>query len=1315
MTGFDAFKAIGTIASIVRTINALKDSNNSTAEDLFKESCIEAVKQSAPNFVDITDPAEVDMDSDTLVTLLKDIDISTLTSLEENAALAKITAIFQKCIILPRHQLTEKDLERRLQPVIKKTFAIFFEQLPRNQQATNETMLEFGRSQLVNQEGLIKDNQAIKGDTNEIKEMTQANLAVNLDVRAQLTDFSNRQFDLRVSEAVKAAVAAEHKAEIDNAQDLLNKHQPDSALSQLERLKDRIWEDASSITKFRILTGMGATQLALNKEREAAILILKACPYNPEDETALSNSALAHFLLRKTEMAEKYAEKALEKNPTNINAYRTLIEISTDDETLEEVIAKVPEYLQEDPQIAYAISNIAKQRVNFEEARKWRKIAVANDDENVPDFKAALAALLIEQVTDDEFAVSTNQLNNSQTEQLEKAIELLTEAWDSVADTELRTVRIDWVINRSMAQHLLGNSKGAIKDLDTALEIEQLDPILLKNRAILAFEQGQENAIEFVEKILPAPETPEAPILLASILFVSERYNEAITTLKDFLATNPSTKLEEDANRLLVQTYIADKRFEEAQQISTSMLESSPTSVLNLVNAAQVSSATEESEKALSQLKEAYNLAQSSDVFQEIFELANELGKHEQFKEAAVLYEKLADTNYDSQWTQLLLYSYYRSGEAAKALEICQELRERHGLLENTSKIEYHIYKEIGDLNQAQMLGEAYLNVFPDDADMQIDLVNIHYRLNNIEEFHRLLEKSFDLKELSLPACFELAHWHHIGAKPEIALDIMYETRRTHHNNPDAYLKYIGLFFQVAKQLDELLNPIQVELGTAVCIDRDGQNNWYIIEKRSDPDPTRNERGIEDPLVERLLGKTVGDEIYLGEGPLGPEIGKITAIESKYTYAYKESPNRFFELFPGAPGLWSVKLDESSGDSTEGSHETDDSSKFQPIFDLTDKQYEESLRIEEVYKKMLPPIGVLASWMRGNVLGAWESLISNSDLGVRCSTGDFEERRQALALIGGSQPKLVVDIISLMTLHCLEATDTIVKAFGRLGIAQSTIDLLLTIIHEQKGMWSEREAISPWKENGQYIKYIIKPEDVRRNIERLEDLVKWIRENCEVLPCTAALQMNLLRKRKLDSVFQPSFIDTMLIASQPGYLLFSDDERLRFYAKTGFNSDAGTDFDIDGVWTQVVLEHCISRNLLDRTEYNKMVIKLICLNYYHTEFDAEVLIEGAKQSDWKPSEPYNTLVQALGGQRVSLSFALNVATDFLFQLWTQSIVPSQSDYLTHTLLDGLTFGRRPRSVLMELANQVLHRFEFHPLVEREVLSLIRANALTHIF
>ena len=515
---FMSFNAIGTTASIFGGINALKDLNNSTAADLFKKSFIDAVKQSAPNFADLTDPETVDVDNDALnkvIASFEETDITTLMSTDGSEILAKIVTLFQKCIILPGHQLTAVDLERRLQPVIKKTFAIFFERLPRNQQATNEIMLEF---------------------VGEINKTTQTTYDTRLSMDAKVTDLSNRHLDTSTS----AAVEKEQQSAIDNAKDLLRKHRPQSAIDSLENLKQRIWTDASPTVKFSILTNTAAASFALNKEQEAAMLLIEAFQYNPEDEKALSNRALAHASLGEKKKAELYAKKALEKNEVNIQAYTILVEISTDEETLEEIIAKVPGHLQKKLQIAYAISNIAKQHGDLKEARKWQETVVASDHENISDFKAILATILIEQVTNDDLAVSTNQLSNSQIEQLEKAIEFLTEAWNSVADTELRTVQIGWVINRSIAQRLLGNPKEVIKDLDTALLVmEQPDPILLKNRAILAFEQGEEkNAIEFVEKILSAPETSEAPILLASILFVYERYSMFCNYLYTFIISS---------------------------------------------------------------------------------------------------------------------------------------------------------------------------------------------------------------------------------------------------------------------------------------------------------------------------------------------------------------------------------------------------------------------------------------------------------------------------------------------------------------------------------------------------------------------------------------------------------------------------------------------------------------------------------------------------------------------------------------------------------------------------------------------------------
>ena len=187
---------------------------------------------------------------------------------------------------------------------------------------------------------------------------------------------------------------------------------------------------------------------------------------------------------------------------------------------------------------------------------------------------------------------------------------------------------------------------------------------------------------------------------------------------------------------------------------------------MNLVDAARISKATGANDEALSLLKEAYDYAKHSNIFEEVVELADELYIYEQFEEAATLYEKFADTNLNSQLTRFLLNSYYHSGEREKTLKICQNLREKYGPLEKISEMEYLIYDEIGDMNQARAICEAYLSKFPDDINMQISLAIVHYRSNNIEELDRLLEKSFDLKNLSLPACFNLAYLHQIRSKP---------------------------------------------------------------------------------------------------------------------------------------------------------------------------------------------------------------------------------------------------------------------------------------------------------------------------------------------------------------------------------------------------------------------------------------------------------------------------------------------------------------------------------------------------------------------
>ena len=1119
------------------------------------------------------------------------------------------------------------------------------------------------------------DTEKIKGDNKELKQTTSATLDVVREIKSLL--------DVNTSASIETAIAKEHQEQIDIARNLLKSHKPTTALELLENLKKRTWKDASDDLKFSILTNMAAAQFTLNNEQEAAELLHEAFNYDPKNEKALSNRALAYLLQGETEKAADYAKQASKMNRKNTDTYVILVGISPEEKPLDEVIAEVPDYLHDSPQIAYAISELAKQRENYEAAKRWGEIMVSQDQENAPDFKAAFATILIKQVLEDNLAVGTSQLYQAQKEQLQRAIGFLTEAWDCVSNTELKDYRADWIISRGIAHFHLGELTKATEDLDTALEIEKSDPILIKNRALLAFEcRDMPKAVELLEKIQSAPEVPETPIILANFLLADKRLDEAITKLNDFLQTDLSPELQEKASRLLIDVYIADKRFEDALEISIAMRESTPMSIANLVDAARIYSANEKGDEAIALLKEAYNYVQDGAEFLDIVMLADQLYIHELFKEAATLYEKFADTNLNSELTHGLIKSYYGAGEIGKALEICQRLREKYGPLENISEMEVVIYEEIGDMSQAKTVCKEYLKKFPKDYNMRIRLGMVYFRSNNETEIDKVLDSFSDfknfsfLKHLSLEACVQLALLHQIRLQPEKALKIMYEVRRTHFDKPSAHLGYIRVFLLVEKEIPEVLNPTQVEKDTAVEINISDEDYWYIIEERVDADIKRDERDVNDTFAQQLIAKNIKDEVSLGKKMSGPKTGKIVDIKSKFSYAFQESFRKYEPLFPADQGMEAIKLDDSA--------KIDDKEKFQPMFDRIDQRQEYLDQVEKLYKEKNVTIGCFTNLVGSNSLDTWGCLMGSPELGIRCSIGDIEERNNALNLLNHSKPKLVVDIISLITLHSLDAADIVVSTFGKLCIAQSTIDELQRIISEKEGMWSKREGMIVGKQGNRYVKQIINPDEMKQGIEYLKNIIHWISDNCEVGKATVGLEMNQLRRRELNDMLQQHFLDTVLLASQPEHLLFSDDGRLRHYAKTSLNSDAGTNFQIDGVWTQVLLEHCVNQNLLDEVDYDEMTIKLVCSRYYHTVFDSGLLLEIAKRADWKISEPYNSFVLALGEERMNLNSALDVVVDFLFKLWEESISFREKEFLTLGLLAGLTYGRDAHTVLNQL-------------------------------
>lgn len=1144
----------------------------------------------------------------------------------------------------------------------------------------------------------------------EIKETTQGILETGTEVKKspsaltdQLITITSRKNESPPGVAgtdIPADVLTEYQAELDHARDLLNSYKYKDCIEYLDKFKNRVWSSAPPIIRFRLLTNIGAAKVKLDEQQEAARLFLEAVQYNPNDEKALTNAALAYYLLGMFEEALTYVRRVLEQNPVNVNAYITYIQIPLPDATLETALSKVPESFRSIPEVAYVLGLTANKNGKLSETYFWLETAVRNDKENIPYLRGTLGGIILDSLTRQQAIVSYEQLNEVQRGQLLEAKRLLTEAWDRVADTDIRSHSLQWIVNRSFANKLLGDVEGAIKDIETALSVEPSNPVFIKHRAVLAYlDEDSEQALTLLRKILQAKETPEAALIFGQILLTENRLQEAVSVLEEILrdAAMPDY-LMEDTKRSLIGAYVRLQNFEKAKALSDEMRASNPTEILNLADAAEIARLTGKSDDALSFLNEAKNYLTETTSYKRLMDLADEFYALAQYGEAADIYERIVNSDLDTPITRRLLNSYYRFGKLTPALEICRNLRVKHGPLPFVTHMESAIYEEVDDFAQAREICEIYLQAFPRDPEMKLRLAVVNWRSKNFDELDAYLDSAPDVETLSLKHGLQLAHLYSIRERVKECFDTVYELRRKFYNHPEPHLEYVRLFFERAKGSYEWLAPQRVKADVAVCVeDVAGERQWYVIEDRQDVNFRQSEINLGHSFTQKLLGKTIGDEVLLREG-LHSETGKIVEFKSKYLYALHETFAVYEKMFPDVGGLWMFHVGEPAQPSRM-------SKALEGILESVEKQKESGKELDQYYKEGKLTIGSVAGLLNVDILKVWNTMMSNPDVGVRCSRGDIDERNHASALLSQNKLRLAIDLISLLTIHSLNVSDVIVKVFGKLLITQTTIEALQNFIRDKHGL-EERGFMTIGKEGDQFVRSEVTADEVKRTVDYFEKMLTWIDEHCEVVPVKGALDIPREQKELLNEMLGSAFLDTVLIASEEGNLLFSDDERLRTFAKS--------EFDVDGVWTQIVLMFALNEGAIEKGRYTGAVLDLVRSHYYHTSVDADILIEAAKKSDWLPGYPYTEVLRLFRGERTDKEAALTVSTIFLYELWKQPILPTRRDYLLYSLLDSLTAGRNPGKTVDRLSGKVRAKFLLLPLEAERIITLIALWKRMHL-
>jgi len=1051
--------------------------------------------------------------------------------------------------------------------------------------------------------GEMKDVlQSLKG---EVRQLTEAQQQSNPDFQ--------KMFDTWIGQTDK----------------LLEKGYISATLELLQAMEQATWDRLSPLNRYMLQTKKASADLQMDKTKEAAEKMIDALQYNPENENALANAGLGHLILGDFGKARELAERAIAKNAKHPHANSVLIQ-SSRDRAIDDILSSLDPALLTETEVALAICKRYQLDDRFEEAEKWMRTAIQNNKGELLRLKAMLAEMILISVVKGRPVLEKEELTFEERKKFEEVKGLLEEVYARVSG-ELQKNYVVQIRNLSLINRSLGNYEDALKYINICLEMDgnSRRDLVIKGEMLRLLERNAE-AIALYKGFCSPADTDQAPLIYGDILREEKRFDEALEIAEAFMVNNqgnPDAELLQQAKMLLVEIYIGMQDYAAAKKINDEELLKHPRNIHLLVNAARIAKMTGDVEGSEKRMDEARNSLRADAGFHDVRLVADTYYFSGKYAEAADLYTKIADVKTNNILVQRQLNSYYRSGRRKEALEMCRQITEMHGRLPFVSEVESEIHEHIGDLKTAISICVEYLERYPSAMPVKLRLARLYARSRDAESLRRLLMEPIDVSDLDWEDHFLLAYLIEEVGRHADALDMAYEARRKFHKDPEAHLAYIMFFLQRNKSHDENLIPKTVALNTAVCIeDGSGEKEWYIIENIAREEPLPREIRPSDHLAVQIMGKKPNDTFLLIEDKLSTETGKILSIQSKYGHAFAESQKHYSRLRPKDPAFRTIFV----GDAKKGELPP----AFEKILNQVDERRAFFEKIDAHYQSGHCTIGAIGSQTRSSVLDAWHGLVLTEGKQLLCSNGRAGELEAASAL-ASSQRMPVIDPTALLTIFHIGAQEAVAVAFKKIGIAQTTIDLLNHKLTELRRMPPAGHI------GGHKDPYTAYPDEtIRQEIKKLEEILDWTDVHCKILPCHASLKLSKEERDKLDDILGDETVDTILIASENDRYLFSDDLILRILAKKLFK--------VEGVWTQGLLWHLLQKEKIEQAAYSGWILDLIRIGYVYISIDEHALLLATEQANWQSSKELTALLEIL--RTSEENSVIRLIVNFLYQL-----------------------------------------------------------------
>jgi tetratricopeptide (TPR) repeat protein len=1048
-----------------------------------------------------------------------------------------------------------------------------------------------------------------------------------------------------------------HAAELDDAKKRLEAGQIDLVLLLLGRLRDKSWDQMIPRHRWRYCTLLAECKLRRGEDQRAAELLIEGKRYQPDDTAAICNEIVAHEMLGDRSRAWELAQVATKAKPLSGAIYSAAIHAAPNGPDAWRLFTDRPGHLKENPEVWLAVASREDLEAPSQEAEATARRAtiLAPDD---PRGWQALGSLILrgEFEKEDPEGVPTGEalLRN----RIEEAVDCLSRALDASTGCSYPAFHATTLLRRATARALLGDNDAAGRDIDNARRVAPTDAGVVLASARFAEERGDhtETVRLLREVVMRHGEHDEARFFLGVGLWNRNDAGDRVEAVDLLAAVGIGGSCHvEAANELAIEGMLTLETYVRAEE-HLRAVEAKLDPCLCLTLRSRLSAAQAHADQASRFASEAVRGISDRTSRATLRKLAKLLVGLGRPADALPLWDRLVVDGEANDDGLRYVECAARLGRHGKVLAFCAAVRKRGTFDERLLQWELRLLDRY-DPDEALSLLRQIIERDPKNRSARIHLVHLALRLGRSEVVEDHVAQLPAVSEVDAEDGSAVVAALSASGRSAEAVSYSYDLLRRHfqdHHTHRAFRNAV-LFRDRSGESDDLEVPLVAAPGVAVSLTEEGRPapQWFVLEDSDVPaSGVEDELRPDSPLAERLVGKRVGDEVFLTEGPGLTRKALIQELVPKRTFRVRDVVDRWQYRFPEHQEMWMVRVARSD---REG--ELDLSS----IFELAKERRRQEKEAEALYTQKLIPISLFGEAINKTEIHAVAHVACTDGLVLRCCVGSLDEYQEATNALR-SASEVVLDTTALMTLMML-GEPSILGALGKTVIlAHSTMANLRAFVEDARSNARSEMSMGADDEGPRF--FVKSVEGRRAALDATEGFLRAVEEKARVLGCPALADHDPSERKQLEEGLGRAGTESLVLGAVGSRVVWTDDYLVAVLGRDKFGARR--------VWTQAVLRWLNEQGRLSNERYAKASAQLLGWQFMFTSVNPEVMRVAGHESEWHVERwPLKQAIAYLSVEAVRTEDAALLSARLVAHGYLDAILPETRRILVQAIAESL--------------------------------------------